>query len=209
MARYLGAKCRLCRAAGTKLFLKAERCYSSKCPLERKGAVPPGQHGQKKKGRVRLSKYGEQLAEKQKIRRIYGVLEKQFRRYFEKALKARGETGKALLQFLERRLDNVVYRLGFAPSRSVARQLVKHGHVLVDNKKVNIPSYQVKPGQIISLTPKTLKMEVVSKSLEEKERKIPSWLQRKAAIGKINRLPEREDIDFDINEDLIVEFYSR
>jgi len=209
MARYLGAKCRLCRAAGTKLFLKADRCYSSKCPLERKGAVPPGQHGQKKKGRVRLSKYGEQLAEKQKIRRIYGVLEKQFRRYFEEALKAKGETGKTLLQLLERRLDNVIYRLGFAPSRSLARQLVRHGHVLVDNKKVNIPSYQVKPGQIISLTPKALKMEAVSKSLEEKERKIPSWLQRKAAIGKINRLPEREDVDFDINEDLIVEFYSR
>jgi small subunit ribosomal protein S4 len=209
MARYLGPKCRLCRAAGTKLFLKAERCYSPKCPLERKGAVPPGQHGQKKKGGVRLSKYGEQLAEKQKLKRIYGVLEKQFRRYFSQALKAKGETGKTLLQLLERRLDNVVYRLGFAPSRSVARQLVRHGHVLVNNKRVNIPSYQVRPGEIISLAPKALKMEVVSKALEEKERKIPSWLQRKAAVGKINRLPERGDIDFDINEDLIVEFYSR
>lgn len=209
MARYLGPKCRLCRAAGTKLFLKAERCYSPKCPLERKGAVPPGQHGQKKRGGVRLSKYGEQLAEKQKLRRIYGVLEKQFSHYFQEALKAKAETGKTLLQLLERRLDNVVYRLGFVPSRSVARQLVKHGHVLVDNKKVNIPSYQVKPGQIISLTPEALKMEIVRKSLEEKERKIPSWLQRKAAVGKINRLPEKEEIDFDINENLIVEFYSR
>jgi len=209
MARYLGAKCRLCRAAGTKLFLKGERCYSPKCPLEKKGAVPPGQHGQKKKGRVRLSKYGEQLAEKQKLKRIYGILEKQFRRYFQEALKAREETGKTLLHLLERRLDNVIYRLGFAPSRSVARQLVRHGHILVNNKKVNIPSYQVKPGEIISLTPKALKMEVVSKSLEEKERKIPSWLQRKAAVGKIDRLPERNEINFDINEGLIVEFYSR
>jgi len=209
MARYLGAKCRLCRAAGKKLFLKGERCYSSKCPLERKGAVPPGQHGQKKKGGVRLSKYGEQLAEKQKLKRIYGILEKQFRRYFQQALKARGETGKILLQLLERRLDNVVYRLGFALSRSVARQLVRHGHVLVNNKKVNIPSYQIKPGEIISLTPKALKMEIVSKALGEKERKIPSWLQRKAAVGKINRLPEKDEIDFNINEDLIVEFYSR
>jgi len=209
MARYLGAKCRLCRAAGTKLFLKGERCYSPKCPLERKGAVPPGQHGQKKKGGVRLSKYGEQLAEKQKLKRVYGILEKQFHRYFQQALKTKGETGKMLLKLLERRLDNVVYRLGFAPSRSVARQLVRHGHVLVNNKKVNIPSYQVKPGEIISLAPKALKMEIVTKSLEEKERKIPGWLQRKAAVGKINRLPERDEIDFNINEDLIVEFYSR
>jgi len=209
MARYLGPKCRLCRAAGTKLFLKAERCYSLKCPLEKRGAVPPGQHGQKKKGGVRLSKYGEQLAEKQKLKRIYGVLERQFRRYFQEALKTKGETGKTLLQLLERRLDNVVYRLGFAPSRLVARQLVKHGHVLVNNKKVNIPSYKVKRGEIISLAPKALKIKAVSKSLEEKERQISSWLQRRAAVGKINRLPEREDVDFDINEDLIVEFYSK
>jgi small subunit ribosomal protein S4 len=209
MARYLKAKCRLCRAAGKKLFLKGERCYSPKCPLEKKGAVPPGQHGQKKRGGVRLSKYGEQLAEKQKLRRIYGILEKQFRRYFQEALKARGETGKTLLQLLERRLDNVVYRLGFAPSRSVARQLVRHGHILVNNKRVDIPSYQVRQGEIISLTPKALKIEFVKKALEEKERKVPSWLQRKAAVGKINRLPEREEIDLDINEDLIVEFYSK
>jgi len=207
MGRYLEAKCRLCRAVGKKLFLKGERCYSPKCPLEKKGAVPPGQHGQK--GKRGLSKYGEQLKEKQKARRIYGVLEHQFRRIFAKAFKIREATGKALLQLLERRLDNVVYRLGFVPSRSVARQLVRCGYVLVDKKKVDIPSYEVKPGQVISLSPKALKMEIVKKSLSEKERKIPSWLQRRAAVGKIIRLPEREEIDVDINEDLIVEFYSR
>jgi len=209
VARYLEAKCRLCRASGTKLFLKEERCYSPKCPLERRGAVPPGQHGQKKKGGVRLSKYGEQLTEKQKLRRIYGILERQFRRYFQEALKAKGETGKTLLQLLERRLDNVVYRLGFASSRSIARQLVRHNHILVNNRKVNIPSYQVRVGDVVSLTPRALKLEVVKKSLAEKERKIPSWLQRKAAVGKINRLPEKEEIDLDVNEDLIVEFYSK
>jgi len=149
------------------------------------------------------------LTEKQKLKRIYGVLEKQFRRYFEEALKIKGETGKMLLQFLERRLDNVVYRLGFAPSRSIARQMIRHGHIFVNNKNVNIPSYRVRPGEIISLSPKALEMEVIKKSLSDKERKIPSWLQRKAAIGKINRLPEREEIDFEIDEDLIVEFYSR
>lgn len=198
MARYLDAKCRLCRREGRKLFLKGERCYSPRCPIERKGAVPPGQHGQK--WRRRLSEYGQQLREKQKAKRIYGVLERQFKRYFEKKLP---------LQLLESRLDNVIYRLGFVPSRSVARQLVRHGHVLVDNKKVDIPSYQVKPGQLISLTPKALKMEVVKKSLAEKERKIPEWLQRKAAIGKMVHLPEKEEIDTDINESLIIEFYSR
>jgi len=209
MARYLGAKCRLCRAAGKKLFLKGERCYSPKCPIERKGAVPPGEHGQKKRGGKRLSQYGEQLAEKQKVKRIYGVLEDQFRRYFQKALEAKEVTGKILLQFLERRLDNVVYRLGFAPSRSVARQLVRHGYILVDNKKVDIPSYQLEIGQVVSLAPKALKMEIISKSLGGKERKIPEWLQRRAAVGKIKRFPEREEIDTDINENLIVEFYSR
>lgn len=206
VARYLEPKCRLCRTAGIKLFLKGERCYSPKCPIEKRGAVPPGEHGLK--GR-RLSEYGQQLKEKQKARRIYGVLERQFRRIFNKALAGKEATGKALLQLLELRLDNVVYRLGFVPSRSVARQLIRHGHVLVDNKKVDIPSYQVKVGQLISLSPKALKMEIVKKSLAEKEKGIPSWLQRRAAVGKIKHLPEREEIDTDINEDLIVEFYSR
>lgn len=207
MGRYLGPKCRLCRAAGIKLFLKGDRCYSSKCPLERKGAVPPGQHGPK--GKKRSTEYGRQLLEKQKLKRTYGILERQFRRLFEKAFKIKGATGKVLLQLLEQRLDNVIYRLGFVPSRSVARQLIRHGHVLVDNKKVDIPSYQVKVGQIISLTPKALKMDLVARSLAEKERKIPEWLQREGVVGKIKRLPEREEIDLDITEDLIVEFYSR
>ena len=207
MARYLDSKCRLCRREGTKLFLKGERCFSPKCPLEKKGAVAPGQHGLKM--RRRLSEYGVQLREKQKAKRTYGVLERQFRRYFKKAFKKRGVTGEALLQLLEPRLDNVVYRLGFVPSRSVARQLVRHGHILVDGKKVDIPSYQVKPGQVINLNPKAMKMEVVKKSLAEKKKEIPSWLQKKAAVGKIIRLPTREEIGADIAEQLIVEYYSR
>jgi len=207
MARYLDSKCRLCRREGTKLFLKGERCFSPKCPLEKKGAVAPGQHGLKM--RRRLSEYGVQLREKQKAKRTYGVLERQFRRYFKKAFKKRGVTGEALLQLLESRLDNVVYRLGFVPSRSVARQLVRHGHILVDGKKVDIPSYQVKPGQVINLNPKAMKMEVVKKSLAEKKKEIPSWLQKRAAVGKIIRLPTREEIGADIAEQLIVEYYSR
>jgi len=207
MARYIDPKCRLCRREGTKLFLKGERCFSPKCPLEKKGAVAPGQHGLKM--RRRLSEYGVQLREKQKAKRTYGVLERQFRRYFKKAFKKRGVTGEALLQLLESRLDNVVYRLGFVPSRSVARQLVRHGHILVDGKKVDIPSYQVKPGQVINLNPKAMKIEVVKKSLAEKKKEIPSWLQKKAAVGKIIRLPTREEIGADIAEQLIVEYYSR
>jgi len=207
MARYPDSKCRLCRREGTKLFLKGERCFSPKCPLEKKGAVAPGQHGLKM--RRRLSEYGVQLREKQKAKRTYGVLERQFRRYFKKAFKKRGVTGEALLQLLESRLDNVVYRLGFVPSRSVARQLVRHGHILVDGKKVDIPSYQVKPGQVINLNPKAMKIEVVKKSLAEKKKEIPSWLQKKAAVGKIIRLPTREEIGADIAEQLIVEYYSR
>lgn len=207
MARYLDSKCRLCRREGTKLFLKGERCLTPKCPLEKKGAVAPGQHGLKRSRR--LSEYGIQLREKQKAKRTYGVLERQFRRYFKKAFKKRGVTGEALLQLLELRLDNVVYRLGLVPSRSVARQLVHHGHILVDGKKVDIPSYQVKPGQVINLNPKAMKIEVVKKSLAEKKKEIPSWLQKKAAVGKIIRLPTREEIGADIAEQLIVEYYSR
>lgn len=207
MARYTQSKCRLCRKEGRKLFLKGERCFSSKCPLERKGAVPPGQHGQKRK--KRMTDYKEQLMEKQKAKETYGVLERQFRIYFKRALAKKGMTGEALLQLLESRLDNVVYRLGFVPSRSVARQLVHHGHILVDGKKVDIPSYQVKPGQVINLNPKAMKIEVVKKSLAEKKKEIPSWLQKKAAVGKIVRLPTREEIGADIAEQLIVEYYSR
>jgi len=207
MARYTQAKCRLCRQQGTKLFLKGERCYSPKCPIDRKGAVPPGQHGQKRRGRA--SNYSQQLKEKQKVKRIYGILEKQLRRYFGKAIRVKEATGKVFLQLLESRLDNVVYRLGFTPSRSVARQLVTHGHVLVDGKRVNIASYQVKSGQTISLDAKALKMDEIKKSLQEKAKKVPQWLTRKAAVGKMIRLPEEDEIEVDVNVSLIVEFYSR
>ncbi len=207
MAKYKDAKCRLCRREGVKLFLKGERCYSPKCPIERKGAVPPGEHGSKRQRR--LSNYGQQLREKQKVKRIYGVLERSFRRYFKEARRVKEATGKMLLQILESRLDNVVFRLGLTPSRSVARQIVRHGFVLVDGQKANLPSYQVKPEQIVTLTTEGLKLKQVKDSLIEKERIIPKWLQRKAAVGKIKRLPEREEIEVDINEDLIVEYYSR
>jgi len=197
----------LCRREGVKLFLKGERCYSIKCPVEKKGAVPPGQHGLKS-GR-RLSDYGKQLREKQKAKRLYGVLERQFKRYFYQASKAKKQVGESLLQMLESRLDNIVYRLGLTPSRSVARQLVTHGHVLVDGQKTTIPSYQVKPGQVITLTTKGLKVDQVKEVLKNKDYKVPEWLLRKAAVGKLVRLPERDEIEADINEDLIIEFYSR
>lgn len=207
MARYKDAKCRLCRREGVKLFLKGTRCFSPKCPIERRGGVPAGQHGQR--GLRRLSEFGVQLREKQKAKRLYGVLERQFRRNFEQAAKVREATGEALLQLLETRLDNVVYRLGFTLSRGIARQLVTHGHISVDGKKVNIPSYRVRPGEIISLAPKGLKISQVKTALEEKDRVIPGWLERKAAVGKVVRLPKREEIDASINEQLIVEYYSR
>lgn len=207
MARYLGAKCRLCRREGSKLFLKGERCYSPQCPLEKKGPVPPGQHGAKRQRR--LSNYGQQLREKQKVKRLYGVLERQFKKYFRQAFKSKGETGKVLLEILESRLDNIVYRLGLSPSRSVARQLVSHGHVLVDNQKVNVPSFLVKPGQTVSLDSRGLKVPSVKAVLADKTQKVPAWLQRQAAIGKIKRLPERKEMPSEIDENLIVEFYSR
>jgi small subunit ribosomal protein S4 len=209
MARLAGPKCRLCRREGVKLFLKGSRCMSAKCPLDKKGAVPPGQHGLKRKRR-RPSEYSYQLREKQKAKRFYGVLERQFKNYFQKASKIKKSTrGETLLQMLESRLDNVVYRLGFTPSRSIARQLVRHGHVLVNNKKVDIPSCQLKPEQIISLSSQGLKINHVAKSLKEKDQKIPGWLSKKAAVGKMIRLPKREEIETDIDENLIVEFYSR
>jgi len=207
MAKYNQAKCRLCRREGTKLFLKGERCYSPKCPLERKGAVPPGEHGPKRTRRV--SDYGRQLREKQKVKRMYGVLEKQFGRYFKKARRTREATGEALIQILESRLDNLVFRLGLVPSRSVGRQIIRHGFVTVNGRKVDIPSYQVKPGQVVGLAAKALKMKMIKDFLSEKEKKIPDWLQLKAAVGKMIRLPERKEIKADIDEKLIVEFYSR
>lgn len=207
MARYTDAKCRICRQEGLKLFLKGERCYSPKCPIERKGAVPPGQHGPR--GRRRLSEYGQQLRAKQKTKRLYGVLEKQFRRYYQKAIKAREATGEVLLQLLESRLDNVVFRLGLAPSRSVARQLVNHGHVYINNKRVDIVSYQVKPGELIRLDDKAMKTPQVKKNWAERAKNLPKWLQRRGPIGKITRLPKRDEVESDIDDRLIIEYYSR
>lgn len=206
MGRYLGPKCRLCRREGMKLFLKGERCYSVKCPIEKKQALPPGEHGAK--GRGRLSDYGLQLREKQKLKRLYGIRERQLKRYFQKAFKAKKDTGEVLLQMLETRLDNIVYRLGFVPSRSMARQLVSHGHILVGGKKVNIPSFQVKPGKVITLSLKAVNFAYVKKSLEERQPP-PPWLERKGPAGRLLRLPKREEVEVEIDENLIVEFYSR
>ncbi len=207
MARYLDAKCRLCRREGVKLFLKGKRCFSPKCPIERKGAVPPGMVGSKRKRRP--SEYGLQLREKQKAKRIYGVGERQFKKYFEKARKFKGVTGEALLGMLERRLDNAIFRLGFSPSRSIARQLVSHGHVLVNDKKVSIPSYQVKVGEIITLSLKAFEIPEIKEILAQKNVIIPEWFERKGAVGRVKRLPKREEGEGEILEQLIVEYYSR
>lgn len=200
MARYTGPKRRLSRREGMPLFSKDEKA------LERKGAVPPGQHGLKRKRK--LSEYGVQLREKQKAKRLYGILEKQFKGYFRHASKIKGETGVALLRFLETRLDNVVFKLGFARSRAFARQLVSHGHVTVDGKKITIPSYTVKAGQIVALSPKLTDNIHIKKVLEDSET-LPEWLTRKATVGKVLRIPGREEMEQSVNEQLIVEFYSR
>lgn len=200
-------KCKLCRREGQKLFLKGDRCYSPQCPLEKKGAVPPGFHGLR--GRRRVSSFGQQLREKQKLKRIYNVRERQFKRYVNLAIQKSGEAGENLLQILESRLDNVVYRLGLAPSRSVARQLISHRQVQVDGKRVNIASYLLKPGQVISLTKKALEIEPVRKMLANKDYRPPTWLQKKAILGKIEKLPRREEIDTEVDEKTIIEFYSR
>lgn len=207
MARYTGPKFRLDRREGTNLMLKGKRSASAKHPLNKKGAVPPGQHGPKS-GVRKVSDYGFQLREKQKVKRIYGILEKQFRRYYEKAAKKKGATGETLLQLLESRLDNVVYRLGLTNSRAQARQLTSHGHVLVNGKKVNIPSYAVQVGDVISLKDKANSFIFVKEASSEEE-KLPEWLERKALVGKVVRLPEREEIAAEVNEQAIVEFYSR
>lgn len=206
MSRHLGPKCKLCRREKMKLFLKGERCYT-RCPIEKKGAVPPGQHGLKSSMK-RMSDYGKQLREKQKVKRIYGLSERQMKNYFQKAFKGEQATGESLLQLLESRLDNILYRLGFVNSRHLARQLVSHKHVLVDGKKVNIPSYQLKKNQTVSLGPKALKLALVKKALAEKT-KVPEWLKKKAAVGQMVRLPKREEIEGDIDDQLIVEYYSR
>jgi len=208
MARYTDAVCRLCRREGQKLFLKGDRCYTDKCAADRR-PYPPGQHGQ---GRVKTSEYGIQLREKQKAKRYYGILEKQFRGYFDMAIKRKGKTGENMLAILESRLDNTIYRLGFAMSRAEARQLVLHGHFLVNGRKVNIPSFLVKPGMIISLKEKSRGLDKIKSVIEANSfRQPPKWLEYDAnsLIAKVSTIPTREDIDIPIEEQLIVEFYSK
>lgn len=208
MARYTGAVCRLCRREGQKLFLKGSRCYGEKCSLNKR-EYAPGQHGQ---GRKKLSEYGLQLREKQKAKRYYGVLESQFAHYFEIANKKSGVTGENLLQVLESRLDNVVYRLGFALSRAEARQLVVHGHFQVNGKKVNIPSYLVKEGDVITLKEASRSLPKIKAILEQNDGKaIPKWLDldTNTMQAKVVALAQRDDIDIEIEEHLIVELYSK
>lgn len=212
MARYTDSVCRLCRREGLKLYLKGERCYGEKCAIERR-PYPPGLHGQ---GRQKVSDYGMQLREKQKVRRLYGVLESQFRGYYQKATRTKGVTGQALLQHLELRLDNVVYRLGFAASRAEARQLVRHGHVSIDGRKVNVPSYEVRVGEAVAIRDKSKGKEKlaakINKTLEALgSRVVPEWLQvdEQALAGKVLSLPQREHITMPISEQLIVELYSK
>ncbi len=206
MARYTGAVCRQCRREGTKLFLKGEKCYSEKCALARR-SYAPGQHGQSRK---KFSEYGLQLREKQKVRRYYGVLESQFAKYFEMAEKKSGVTGENLLQIVESRLDNVVFRLGFAMSRPEARQLVRHGFFTVNGKKVNIPSYLVKVGDVIALKEGATSSSKIKAILEANEKKaIVKWLELDGTTGKVVALAQKEDIDLAIEEHLIVELYSK
>lgn len=208
MARYTGAVCRLCRREGTKLYLKGERCYTDKCSIKKR-QYAPGQHGQ---GRKKLSEYGVQLREKQKARRYYGILEGQFRHYFELAEKKQGITGENLLSILETRLDNVAYRLGIGTSRAEARQLVRHGHVTVNGKKVNIPSFLVSVGDVIALKEASRGSEKIKAVLESTSgRAVPKWLDynRDTLEAKVIAAPAREDIDLEIAEHLIVELYSK
>lgn len=209
MARYSGPDCKLCRREGQKLFLKGTKCNTNKCPFERKGYAP-GQHGRTR--RFKQSEYGVQLREKQKVRRIYGILERQFRNYFEKAEKTKGVTGENLLRILECRLDNVVYRLGFAASRKAARLMVRHRHFLVNENIVDIPSYSVKVGDVIKVADKSKKMGAIHSSLRKiKDDRQYAWLSLDKAnlTGTFLTMPNREDIPAEINESLIVELYSK
>jgi len=208
LARYSGAVCRLCRRENLKLFLKGARCYTDKCAIERRN-YPPGQHGQ---GRPKFSAYSIQLREKQKVKRMYGLLENQFRRTFAKAEKVKGITGETLLVLLERRLDNICYRLGFASSRAEGRMLVRHGHVLVNGKRVTIPSYFVRVGEVISVQEASRKIGRVVSALEGAQRRgVPEWAEvdREDMSARIKALPTRNDITMPINEKLIVELYSK
>ena len=208
MARYRASVCRLCRREGLKLFLKGERCYTDKCAIERRN-YPPGEHGQ---GRIKFSEYSLQLREKQKLKRIYSLLEGQFRRLFDRADRAKGVTGENLLVLLERRLDNMTYRLGFANSRAEARQLVRHGHFLVNDRKVDVPSAAVKPGDVITLRERSKKVARIQEALELSQRRgVPEWLEvdRQNFTGRIRALPTRADLTMPINERLVVELYSK
>jgi small subunit ribosomal protein S4 len=206
LARYTGASCRLCRREGDKLFLKGNRCLSEKCAFTRR-SYPPGQHGQK---HPRLSNYGIQLREKQKVKRIYGLLEEQFKNLFKRAERMKGVTGENLMMLLERRLDNIIYKSGFAISTKQARQLVLHGHFLINGKRVNIPSFIVKQGDVITVLEKSKEIVPIKAAIEA-GREIPSWLRIDALklIAEVTSLPQREAINLPINEQLIVEFFSK
>jgi len=206
MAKYTGADCRICRREGQKLFLKGDRCTSTKCAIERR-PKPPGQHGM---GRKKVNEYGLQLREKQKVKRAYGLLEKQFRAYYDEAARRKGITGEVMLGLLETRLDNVVYRMGIGASRASARQIVNHGHITINGKSVNIPSYNVKVGDVIAI--KESKMDsVFVQELKGAKIVMPEWLEfsTETFVGKVIQSPKREDIDLNINERLIVELYSK
>ncbi len=209
MARYTGPVCRLCRREGTKLFLKGTKCTSDRCPLEKRN-FPPGQHGKDRKAKI--VGYGLQLHEKQKAKRMYFTLESQFREYYEKASRATGVTGELLIQQLERRLDNVTYRLGYAISRRQARQLLRHGHVTVNGRKVNIPSYQVNAGDVIAVRDNAKKLLIVEQASQyASQNPVPSWLEAnfETLSGRVLHLPKRADVNLPINEQLIVELYSK
>ncbi len=209
MARNIDSVCRMCRREGMKLFLKGERCYTEKCAIEKRN-MPPGQHGRRRSSK--MQGYGVQLREKQKVKRVYGVLEEQFRRYFEMADRTRGITGETLLQLLERRLDNAVYRMGFSTSRAQGRQLVRHGHFLINGKKVDIPSYSLKQGDVVTILGRSQKNVTIEHAIQEvKGRGIPEWLSFDggALSGRVVSIPTREQINLPVQEQLIVELYSK
>lgn len=209
MGRYIEASCRLCRRERQKLFLKGTKCFTQKCPVEKRN-FPPGQHGAVR--RQRISEYGVQLREKQKVRRMYGLLEAQFRNYFDRALKQTGRTGETLVKLIERRLDNVIYRLGLAPSRKAARQLVHHRHFMVNNKIVDIPSYLLSPGDVVQVRERSKKLEVIHSSMKRmRDSAMLPWLSLDKAnlTGAFLNIPERADVPLNANEQLIVELYSK
>ena len=211
MARYTDAVCKLCRREGVKLFLKGDRCYSEKCAVDRR-AYPPGEHGSERRRPRKMSEYGTQLREKQKLRRVYCVLERQFRHYFDRDTRMEGVTGERLLQLLERRLDNVVYRMGFAPSRAAARQLVRHGHIQVGARKVNIPSFRVKPGDVVAVREGSRQLSIVHDSMKSAEMR-PKVTYIDVDRGKLSgtflTLPSRTEIPVPVEEQMIVELYSK